>query len=205
MAIVDRESEAFTDADLETLRASPAHRPEGRAPHLPPTFALSDPARLLLAVLSAGAGAIHLAMVPAHAAEWTAEGIAFAAAGFFQIIFAVVIGARPSRAALRISCLANTVFIGAWTVTRLWGPPFGPEAGVPHAVSFVDITCVGLEAMLVVVGGVLLGSAAWWCLLAVTASSLRGRMTPTVIRGVSTFSGLAVAILGALAIYSALR
>jgi hypothetical protein len=52
---------------------------------------------------------------------------------------------------------------------------------------------------------VLLGSAAWWCLLAVTASSLRGRMTPTVIRGVSTFSGLAVAILGALAIYSALR
>lgn len=63
----------------------------------------------------------------------------------------------------------------------------------------------GIVRPALLVGGVLLGSAAWWCLLAVTASSLRGRMTPTVIRGVSTFSGLAVAILGALAIYSALR
>ena len=53
------------------------------------------------------------------------------------------------------------------------------------------------------VTGVLLGSAAWWCLLALAASSLRGRLTPTVIRGISTFSGLAIAILGMLAIYSA--
>lgn len=53
-------------------------------------------------------------------------------------------------------------------------------------------------------GGVLLGSTAWWCLLAVAAASLRGRLTPTVIRGISTFSGLAIAILGMLAIYSAL-
>jgi len=55
----------------------------------------------------------------------------------------------------------------------------------------------------VLVGGVLLGSAAWWCLLAAAASSLRGRLTPTVIRGISSFSGVAVATLGALAIYSA--
>lgn len=53
------------------------------------------------------------------------------------------------------------------------------------------------------VGGVLLGSSAWWCLLTVAGSSLRGRMTPTVIRGISTFSGLAIAILGMLAIFSA--
>lgn len=53
------------------------------------------------------------------------------------------------------------------------------------------------------VAGVLLGSAAWWCVLAVAASSLRERLTPAVIRGISTFSGLAIAILGMLAIYSA--
>ena len=53
------------------------------------------------------------------------------------------------------------------------------------------------------VAGVLLGSAAWWCLLALAASSLRGRLTPTFIRRISTFSGLAIAILGMLAIYSA--
>ncbi|HEV2029002.1 MAG TPA: LysE family transporter [Candidatus Dormibacteraeota bacterium] len=61
----------------------------------------------------------------------------------------------------------------------------------------------GLLKPAVLVGGVLLGSAAWWCLVAVGASSLRGRLTPTVIRGISTFSGLAIAILGMLAIYSA--
>jgi threonine/homoserine/homoserine lactone efflux protein len=56
-------------------------------------------------------------------------------------------------------------------------------------------------ALLVV--GVLLGSAAWWCLLAIGASWLRGRLSLAVIRGISTVSGLAIAILGMLAIYSA--
>ncbi|HEY8863468.1 MAG TPA: hypothetical protein VIO37_04795 [Candidatus Dormibacteraeota bacterium] len=51
--------------------------------------------------------------------------------------------------------------------------------------------------------GVLLGSAAWWCLLAVAASSLRGRLMPAVIRRISVFSGLTIATLGMLAIYSA--
>jgi threonine/homoserine/homoserine lactone efflux protein len=53
------------------------------------------------------------------------------------------------------------------------------------------------------VAGVLLGSAAWWCMLAVGASWLRGRLSPAVIGATSTLSGLAIAILGMLAIYSA--
>jgi threonine/homoserine/homoserine lactone efflux protein len=53
------------------------------------------------------------------------------------------------------------------------------------------------------VGGVWLGSAAWWCVLAIGASLIRTRLTPAVIRGVSAFSGLAIALLGMLAIYSA--
>jgi threonine/homoserine/homoserine lactone efflux protein len=61
----------------------------------------------------------------------------------------------------------------------------------------------GLVGPAVLVGGVLLGSAAWWNLLAVAASSLRTCLTPAVIRGISTFSALAIAILGMLAIYSA--
>ena len=51
--------------------------------------------------------------------------------------------------------------------------------------------------------GVLLGSAAWWCLLAVAASLLRARMTPAIVRGISAVSGLAIVLLGMLAIYSA--
>ena len=53
------------------------------------------------------------------------------------------------------------------------------------------------------VAGVLIGSATWWCVLAIGASLLRARLTPAVIRAISTFSGLAIAVLGMLAVYSA--
>jgi len=54
-----------------------------------------------------------------------------------------------------------------------------------------------------VVAGVLLGSAAWWCILVLAASLLRARLTPSLVRGISTFSGLAIAVLGILAVISA--
>jgi threonine/homoserine/homoserine lactone efflux protein len=55
----------------------------------------------------------------------------------------------------------------------------------------------------VVVAGVLIGSAAWWCILVVGASLMRARLTPSVVRWISTFSGLAIAVLGILAVLSA--
>jgi len=61
----------------------------------------------------------------------------------------------------------------------------------------------GLLRPAVLVAGVVVGSAAWWCVLALGASLVRARLTPPVIRGVSAFSGLAIAVLGMLAIYSA--
>ena len=51
--------------------------------------------------------------------------------------------------------------------------------------------------------GVLLGSAAWWCVLVVAASILRSRLTLRVVQAISTFSGLAIAVLGILAVISA--
>jgi threonine/homoserine/homoserine lactone efflux protein len=55
-----------------------------------------------------------------------------------------------------------------------------------------------------VVAGVVLGSAAWWCALVIAASALRSRLTPRVVRGISTFSGVAIVALGVLAVYTAL-
>jgi threonine/homoserine/homoserine lactone efflux protein len=51
--------------------------------------------------------------------------------------------------------------------------------------------------------GVLLGSAAWWCVLVAATSVLRARLTPKVVRGISAFSGGAIALLGILAVISA--
>ena len=55
-----------------------------------------------------------------------------------------------------------------------------------------------------VVAGVLLGSAAWWCALAVAASWVRPRLTSRVVRGIGLVSGFAIVGLGAIAVYAAL-
>ena len=54
-----------------------------------------------------------------------------------------------------------------------------------------------------VVLGVLLGSLSWWCVLVIGVSLLRTRLTPPIVRGISTFSGLAIVVLGILAVISA--
>jgi threonine/homoserine/homoserine lactone efflux protein len=54
-----------------------------------------------------------------------------------------------------------------------------------------------------VVAGVLLGSAAWWCVLVLAASALRTRLTPKVVGWIGTASGVAIAGLGILAVLSA--
>lgn len=51
--------------------------------------------------------------------------------------------------------------------------------------------------------GVLLGSAAWWCVLVIGMSSLRNRLTPSAVSWISTFSGAAIAMLGIWAVVSA--
>ena len=51
--------------------------------------------------------------------------------------------------------------------------------------------------------GVLTGSAAWWVVLVVATTLLRARLTPSVVRGISTFSGAAIVVLGILAVISA--
>ncbi|HKW70596.1 MAG TPA: LysE family transporter [Candidatus Dormibacteraeota bacterium] len=55
----------------------------------------------------------------------------------------------------------------------------------------------------VVVLGVLLGSAAWWWVLVLAAALVRARLTPRIVQGISTFSGLAIVVLGILAVISA--
>jgi threonine/homoserine/homoserine lactone efflux protein len=56
-----------------------------------------------------------------------------------------------------------------------------------------------------VVVGVFIGSATWWCIVAGLGEGLRARVTPRLLRGISAFSGVAIAALGVLAILSALE
>ncbi|HEX2680990.1 MAG TPA: LysE family transporter, partial [Candidatus Dormibacteraeota bacterium] len=71
-------------------------------------------------------------------------------------------------------------------------------------VSFVALAAsLGRSMPALIVAGVLVGSAAWWTIIAFGASWLRPRLAPGALRSISVFSGLAIVALGALAVYTA--
>jgi hypothetical protein len=142
----------------KSLRTVPALEPTTPSRREP--FALSVAGRVLVATLSAGAGIIHLVMVPSHMAESSVEGIGFAVAGWIQLCVAVLVFARRSRALLRATVVANLVFIATWIVSRTAGLPFGEHAGHAESVGFVDLTAVGMEAALIVASIALLARPA---------------------------------------------
>jgi hypothetical protein len=112
--------------------------------------------RVLLATLSFAAGAIHLVMAPSHAGESTIEGAGFLIAGWLQVGLAAALLLQSSRLLLRATVVLNLVLIGLWAVSRIWGLPFGAHAWHAEDVSAVDLTCVGIEAGLIVMSAALL-------------------------------------------------
>jgi hypothetical protein len=106
--------------------------------------------RVALGALAAGAGVIHLAMVPAHSAVWVPEGVFFAAVGWAQLACAVAIYTPAARRVVSWSVALNVAVIGVWLLSRTAGFPLGPDAGSAEPVSFVDVTATGLELAFVI-------------------------------------------------------
>lgn len=113
--------------------------------------------RVTVAAGLAGAGAIHLAMVPSHMAEWGPEGLAFLMSAWVQLALALAILLRPRRWVLGAAIATSVLAIAAWAVTRTTGSPWGPESGHAEAATFIDITCVAIEA-----GVIALAALALW-------------------------------------------
>ncbi len=79
------------------------------------------PVLATLAVLSAGAGVVHLVMVPAHIQVATVEGLAFAGAGWLQVLVAFSLWTQPTRPDLGLTVVLNQAFIGVWALSRTVG------------------------------------------------------------------------------------
>jgi threonine/homoserine/homoserine lactone efflux protein len=62
----------------------------------------------------------------------------------------------------------------------------------------------GWGPQLALVVGVWLGSLAWWIILTGVASRVRGRLTPSIVRGFGTVSGVALLGFGVVAVGAAL-
>jgi hypothetical protein len=111
--------------------------------------------RLLLAALSIAAGVVHLVMAPVHASSSTAEAIGFATVGWLQILLAIGLLMRPSRALLQGTVLLNAAAIVVYVVSRTAGLPFGDHAGVAENVEGIDLMTAVFEGLLVVGAGIL--------------------------------------------------
>jgi hypothetical protein len=97
-------------------------------------------------------------MVPQHAQESLQVGLAFAAAGWFQIAFGAAILARPARVWVQLAIATNLVFIATWMLSRTVGLPTWTGDGGVNDASSIDMLCVAFEAG-IVLGGVALLAA----------------------------------------------
>ena len=102
----------------------------------------------LIAGLSAGAAAIHLAAAPIHVEELGDLGLTFYWAALIQAVFAVIVLTRAvSRRVAWAGIAANAAFIAAWVVTRTIGWPMLGEG--PESIGVADGICVVLQAALI--------------------------------------------------------
>jgi hypothetical protein len=140
------------DRTLPSPRASFLDAAEDDAAPRDPRRALTDArlARQVAAVASLAAGVVHVFATPTHWQEWALAGAFFAAAAGFQLLWGLL--AFPiGNVFLRVSGLiANIGLLGVWAVSRVWGVPFGPHAGVPETFGAADLITAAMEVAVVV-------------------------------------------------------
>src|SRR6188472_3450522 len=114
--------------DLAT--ASPTTGPEGDASRVHLGWAVAG--------LSAAAGVIHFAMVPAHAENLT-DALGFAVVGWFQLLVAgVILAGRDNKRLYQAAVVGNLAVLGLWVWSRTAGLPVGAHAGEAEDVGVVD-------------------------------------------------------------------
>ena len=103
-----------------------------------------------LALLSAGAGTLHLSLVAEHLHEARAFGVFFLASGIAQLVWAVLASGGVNRRAVLVACIGNAAIVALWLISRTSGVPIGPEPWVPEAVGFPDIVATTYEVLIVI-------------------------------------------------------
>ena len=115
-------------------------------------------AAIAAALFSAGAAAIHYAVIAEHLEEWWVFGLFFAATGVAQLLWAARVVASPSRRLMWLGVFGNAAIVAVWIVTRTAGSPIGPDAGMPESVGVADSVATAFE-LGVVAAGLLAGRA----------------------------------------------
>ena len=106
----------------------------------------ADLLRLTAAVLSVGAGAIHLLQAPAHDRQAAVYGRFFLVVGTVQLAGGLLLGLRRwPRPAYALAAYGHLTVAGVWAATRTVGIPIGPDAGTRPPVARADLAATLLE------------------------------------------------------------
>jgi hypothetical protein len=103
-----------------------------------------------VALFSAGAAAIHLAVAKMHFDEYTLFGVFFVGSGLAQVVWPLWLLLRRWRPLLVLGAVGNGLIVALWAVDRIWGLPIGPEHWKPDPVGFGDSVTAAFELLLVV-------------------------------------------------------
>ena len=151
--MTDLVDEISRDGRAEASDAAAAWSPSETRSE-PPRSA--SPGTWLLAALLAGAGIIHLVMVPVHWDGSTTDGVLFLVAGWVQLALAVLTVVRRTRGLLVAAIVTSGACLAGWIASRTVGLPVGAHAGASEPVGFVDGVAAALELAAIVVAVVLL-------------------------------------------------
>ena len=99
--------------------------------------------RVTAAASTAGAGAVHLAIVPDHLREYLPFGIFFAVVGAAQLGAAGALQ-RPSRLSPVGVAVGQVLLVALWLMSRTTGLPVGPALWTPEAIGVADVVCVSM-------------------------------------------------------------
>jgi hypothetical protein len=129
------------------------------------------PAAPLAAVLSIGAGYVHLAYMDSHWEQWWAYGAFFLAMAVFQTLFAPALLLWPKRSVMLVGVAGNLGIVGMYILSRIDGIPMGPHSGVKEAAGLADVATtageIGIVALLLTMIGGATGRWTFNALLAV--------------------------------------
>jgi hypothetical protein len=100
-------------------------------------------------LLSAGAAAIHFAVIGGHFEEWWGFGLFFVLSGLAQLAWSLLAAVRPTKALFWLGVLGNAAIVALWIVTRTAGTLAGPDPHTPEPVGLADTVATGFEVAIV--------------------------------------------------------
>jgi hypothetical protein len=142
--------------------------------------------------LSLGAAAVHLWVVPDHAAAYPPYGLAFLLVALFQARWAAIYVARRPARLLQLGIVVNAAVIAIWIWSRTVGLPWGATPNTPEPFGGADLAATSFEIGLVAILAIQLWPGRDGLRRRQVTSRVAGDLRAIVVAAVCVFTFLAV-------------